>query len=183
MNYLKLAAGILLLCCAQLSFAMSPEQRVRAYFQAYSSQDFTALASHMYPDDLARFRKLMSFTEQLPPEIRSEFYQTLYGPGVTDADISKLSDNGYFASFMNAVFSLDPSLQEALDISAPQLIGEIQETNDLTHVLVRHHIEFDGIKYEEMEVVSLRRIGDDWLILLNGEFENIPASIKESFLG
>ncbi|WP_460103597.1 hypothetical protein [Sessilibacter sp. MAH4] len=183
MKYLKFATGILLLCCAQLSFAMTPEQRVRAYFQAYSSQDFTALASHLLPDDLAYFRELMAFTEHLSPEIRSEFYQTLYGPGITAENISKLSNSEYFASFMNAVFSLDPSLQEALDISAPQLIGEIQETSDLTHVLVRHQIEFDGIKYEEMEVVSLRRVGDDWLILLNGEFENIPASIKESFLG
>lgn len=90
--------------------------------------------------------------------------------------LKQASDAEFFAMFMGNMMSRLSSLGGGLGPS--QVIGSVAEGEDLRHVVTRTNAKAMGISVTKMEVVSMRRHGDAWKVLLNGEMEGMAKAIQ-----
>jgi hypothetical protein len=181
------ALAIIVICApehlaAQEFAAGSPEAAVTKYVEALAAGDIDLMAQAMHPEALATFRATMQPIVDIAEKnegAASEMLQLF--DGVTSiAQLKKLSDTKFFVSFYKGVASLQPSLAEGLREAEIDVLGHIDEGDDLAHVVYRVTAMPDaGAK--QTEVVSLRRTKTGWGVLLTGEFEGMAESMRQSF--
>lgn len=179
---MALCFGLQGLALAQQS-QETPESIAKAYMEASRQADWIKAASHMHPDALKQLRELF-----LPiiASAKSEKDKQELGAvlGVKDkAEFDKLSDAEVFGRVLGLMSSVTPELKNVLNSSTFDIIGNVQESTDLLHILYRMTIRLDlpGLKepmsMTKLEVMSMRRFENSWRVELSGDLRGIAEAM------
>ena len=172
----------LILSGAGLSAAQdvsTPEAVAAQAMRAMNAQGHAEFASYMHPDALKSFRKMMS--EVLDSAAASKAESEILGlfhEAKSVAALNELTDQQFFTSFLQGVTGRIPNLKDALGGAEFEILGHVKEGADVAHVVTRIKISMAGASVKKMSVISLRRDGKTWKMLLTGELEGLAAMLK-----
>ncbi len=162
----------------------SPESVVQSYLETMKAGQFVKMAELMHPEALEKFRTMMlAFVDEAKPDGEDnplQFFQ-----GVKDvASLKKLSPTEFFASFFGGLMDLNPGVKDALGSASMGMtaLGSVPE-GDVLHVVCRTSAGVEGLSVTKMEVLSLKRAGGNWRVLLSGEMEGLAQSLRASNKG
>ena len=179
---LALCFGLQGLAMAQQS-QETPESIAKAYMEASRQADWIKAASYMHPDALKQLRDLFAplVAAAKSEKDKLEMEAVL---GVKDkAEFDKLSDAEVFGKVLGLMASVTPELKNVLNSSTFDVIGNIQESADLTHILYRMTIKLDlpGLKeplsMTKLEAISMRRFETSWRAELSGDLQGVAKAM------
>jgi hypothetical protein len=143
-------------------------------------KDYPAAATYFDRIALQEFRELMAFVNDIPAEKQKEFFAAFFGPGSSPESVSQLSDSDFFATFLAAILAQAEAVGE-LSFNAMEILGEVAEGSDVSHVVTRNKVSVGAIDMEAMEVVSARKDGDEWKLLLSTQMIGLATQLREAF--
>lgn len=68
-----------------------------------------------------------------------------------------------------------------LNFDGIEILGEVKEGDDITHLVTRTTVSVGAIDMEAMEVVSLKKSGDEWRILMSGKIKGLPQQLRAAY--
>ena len=147
--------------------ATAPET-TSAFFEQLQKGNYEAAAAFFDPPAVKEFRESLNIIDEAPLAAQSQFREAFFGAGATAESIAKLSDLEFFSFFLKAALGQAEALGTA-NFDSMEVLGEVMEGPDLAHVVTRTKVSVGEIEVEGMEVVSCRKRGDEWKLLLSGE--------------
>jgi hypothetical protein len=157
---------------AQAPVPGSPDAAVTAYMADLKKQGMLGVSRHLHPDELSKFKGLLMPWLRKDAAKKSEAIHGLFGPDATLAKIEAMSG----AEFMDGFMRIAGEQLKGATFDDVQILGSVKE-NDIIHVVTRAGVTVNGVQLKALEVVSVRRAGDDWKLLLSGELEGMAAAI------
>jgi hypothetical protein len=173
---------IILLLSSSTSFAKTPSETATDYFNVLKQKDYNRAATFFDPAALREFRQMMSFVNEIPDEGQQEFFTTFFGPEANKESIGKLSDANFFASFLGATIGLAETAG-GVNFGKMEILGEVMEGKDVAHVVTRNKVSVGEVELEAMEVVSFKRIGSKWKVLMSGKIKGVASQLKAALRG
>jgi hypothetical protein len=161
-------------------FADTPEEVCGVYFNLLREGEWGTVAELYDSQALADFKDMMSFILEIPDEEATEVFSAIFGPGTTKEDLTAMSDSEFFSSFLGGVMAQTAVIGQ-LDFTDYKVLGSVPEGDDVRHVVTRMHVELGEIKVEAMEVISFRKRGDDWKILMQGKMKGVAEQLRKGF--
>ena len=158
--------------------ADTPEAVAEKYVAAMRAHNWRGMAALMHPAALAKFRGLIGAAAK--SERGAQLRQNVFG-GATAAQLDSLSDGDFYAKFIEAAMGQSPELQSVLDSAAVQVIGHVNESPTLTHVVFNTRLTLGQIAVTKPDVITLQRSGNAWLMLLRADLEVMAAAIRQQF--
>lgn len=152
-----------------------PEAVATELYTRLKASDWKGAAALFDDGALKSFRGMLQPIADAASASDQEAGAALFG-GIKPEALKQASDAEFFAMFMGNMMSRLSSLGGGLGPS--QVIGSVAEGEDLRHVVTRTNAKAMGISITKMEVVSMRRHGDTWKVLLNGEMEGMAKAIQ-----
>ena len=157
----------------------SPESVVQGYLETMKAGQFVKMAELMHPEALEKFRAMMLSIVDETKTSEEDNPLRLFR-GVKDvAALKKLSPAEFFAAFFGGLMDLSPAMKDALGSGSMGMtpIGSVPE-GDVLHVVCRTTAGVEGVNITKMEVISLKRAGGNWRVLLSGEMEGIAQALR-----
>lgn len=152
----------------------SAQQVTMRFVDAMRASDWKKVATLMHPAALHDLRGFFSVLLDAPnaDPMRRELL------GVSSAAEAKaMSDTAMFEALLR--FSAkSPELGDAFRAAKVQILGEIKEGPDTTHVVYRMHMTLEGTPVSTMDVFSLARSPAGWRGLLKGDMAAFAAAIR-----
>ncbi len=174
-----LAKVLMLFAVVAPALAQTPEEVAERFFDALKNEDYVFAAELFDPDALTGFREMLSFLSDLNEAEKEQINTGLFGPGATQESVAALSDTEYFSSFLRMAMSQMGS-PDIFDTSNMGFLGYVSEEPDTAHVVARMSLNIEGTEFEKMTVVSCRRVGGQWKLLLSGEIKGVPNQIRSA---
>jgi hypothetical protein len=165
------------------AFAQTPEQVAKGYMEAMRSGDMEHVATYMHPAGLEKFKLiLVQAAEVLGAADASADPRTdtalkvLFGQdgpqSAKDAAAKEL-----FVRFLDNLHRAAPMMQRMLADSSYEFIGHVDEGGNQTHVVYRVTMNTGGASVTKLEVLSLKRDGEEWKVMLTGEIEGLLTGL------
>jgi hypothetical protein len=157
----------------------TPEAVAKAYMEATRAGDTAKCASLMHPEALKQIRGLFGpiISEVKTEKDRQDIESIL---GVKDrTEFDKLSDEELWARFYSLLYKVSPEMKKALNAFSFEIVGQVQQSPDLVHVVYRMHMKIeapqlkDPISFTKLDVMSLRRSESSWRVELKGDLQGI----------
>lgn len=162
----------------------SPEDMALVAVDAIKVQKYEAFAKAMHPEALREFRSTMSaLLDAASRAKQSSQVLPLFDGAKRIEDLKKLDDLAFFVSFMQGAMKVNPETKEALAKMKVQVLGHLPEGKTTEHVVYRTTFPGTGPGLESVKVISLRKDGETWGLLLGGDVEAIIASLKQRLKG
>jgi hypothetical protein len=155
--------------------AGTPETVARRYFESMRSGDWPTCALLMHPEALAQFKSI--FTEIAVADKTGEMVKQLFGVQSAQ-DLQKLAAEIMFERFFRNLTEKAPQMTAAFRAMRATMIGHVNETDDLVHVVYRLNTALQGVTVSKISAVSLKRHNDQWRVLLTGDIENLAAGLS-----
>ena len=154
--------------------AGTPEQTAIDYMAALTKEGMTAVPAFIHPDELARFK------EMLMPLVRREaatgdtpVTDALFGKGTKLAQVEAMSPVDFCSALMRVV----GEKLDGVKYGDVQVLGTVRE-KETVHVVARVVAEVSaGVQMKSVEVISTRKSGNDWKLLLTGQLEGLAAGL------
>lgn len=181
MKILRIAFFVLIMSSSSVYGATAPETTAE-YFKYVEEGDFAAAASLFDPPALTEFRQSLAIINEAPPTAQQQFREAFFGAGATVESIAELSDSEFFASFLRAARSQAEALGSA-DFDGLEILGEVMEGPDIAHVVTRNKITVGEVEIEGMEVVSCKKRGDEWKLLMSSQMKGLANQIRTALAG
>lgn len=159
----------------------TPETVARSYFDAMSRNDTAALARRMHPVALTQFQSLLlpMFEGKSADRVSSDLLPMFDGVS-TAADLRRLSPEAFYASFMSGVAKVNPRFLQIMKESRYEILGYVPE-KDNSHVVYRLEMTVEGQIAKRVAVLSLRKTGTTWGVLLTTEAEGMATSLRRKY--
>jgi hypothetical protein len=145
------------------------EATLRAYTDALRAADWVAAARHIEPEGLARVAELVDVLALLD---ESEQAGKLFPPKPGQDPVMA------FDRFMRMVARQAPEMEDALRGMRMEIIGSVREGEDLVHIVGRTNTAVGAITVEGVEVTTLRRTGDRWVVKLSAEIDGVIRGLE-----
>ena len=153
----------------------SPQQVTSRFMGAMQAGDWTGMAGLMHPAALRQLRGLLAALFEAPDA--DDVRQRLLGV-TTVAEAQAMSDTALFAALMRFTTEQSPGLAEILRSARLEVLGQVEEGRDTTHVVYRMAMTIQGTSVTRMDVMSLARSPDGWRGLLKGDVSAFAAAIR-----
>jgi hypothetical protein len=176
MKTLRFAIAALLLSSGSVFAATAPETTA-AFFDQLEKGDFKAAAAYFDPPALTEFRNSLEVLNEAPAAAQQQFREAFFGAGATAESISKMSDQEFFAAFLRTALAQAESLGR-VNFDGMEILGEVMEGPDIAHVVTRNTVKAGDFEIEGMEVVSCRKRGDEWKLLVSNEMKGLANQIR-----
>ncbi len=179
MNFIKFSL-ILLLSSISSVYAETASETAAEYFNVLKKKHYNTAATYFDPTALNDFRQTMSFINEIPAEAQQEFFQVFFGPGANQKSISELSDTDFFASFLRAVMA-QAEAAGTINIEGIEILGKVMEGSDIAHIVTRNRASVGKIYMESMEVISFKKKGNEWKLLMSGKIKGMANQLRSAF--
>jgi hypothetical protein len=172
------AAFALLLSAVPASPAEKPEEVAHLYIRAMADARLNVVADHMHPSALVRFKGIMTEIADAiaaAPEDRkppARMVSALFGEE-GPAAIKKLEPRDVFVRFMSNLTTFVPQIRVMHAGSEYQVLGHVDEGGNLAHVVFRATLSQGAHEMTKMSVLSLKRDGEHWKVLLTDDLEKL----------
>ena len=171
------------LCWAATGWSQTPEMVAREYIDSMRNADMEKAAALMHPAALERFRDILvqiadALTARDPQaDLRKNpGMDLLFGEG-GPAELKTTSPAKVFLNFMSKLYARVPMMREMVAGSQVHFIGHVDESENVSHVVYRTTLSRQGTEVTKVEVLSLKRHGENWRVLLTGDLERLATSI------
>ena len=171
---------VTLFLVANIAWAETPQQRAELYFSDIENLDFLGAASHFDAEQLKEFRGMMEFYKEMPEEAQTNFVQTFFGPDQSTESLENLSDLEFFSGLFSFIMK-QAEAAGGLNFDGIEILGEVKEGDDITHLVTRTTVSLGAIDMEAMEVVSLKKSGEEWRILMSGKIKGLPQQLRAAY--
>jgi hypothetical protein len=164
--------------------AESPEEAAHAYITAMADARMNVVADQMHPGALERFKQIMLGVADAiaaAPEDRkpsSKVISALFGDE-GPAAVKDLPPRDVFVRFMSNLVTFVPQIREMHAGSEYQVLGHVDEGGNITHVVFRATLRRGQSELTKMSVLSLKRDGEGWKVLLTDDLENLIKGLGQ----
>lgn len=160
-------------------YALAPERIARTHFEMLRNKQWVEIA-HLYdPEELSDIREMVGIIFELPDEVSAKYLDTIFGPGTTKVKVRAMTDYIFFANFLRFVMEqTDQWIQN--QFKKIDILGSVKEGDNLVHVVSRMQFAIDDTTMESIKVVSFKKVGNDWHILLRGEIKGLIQQMMMS---
>jgi len=149
----------------------TPEDVARAYFTALQDRGMPIVAEFMHSGEMAKFKSVfIAVMEKEAATGKRELVFLLFGDKATLAEVKALSPKEFMYVFMQKASGLLPKKEFQFD--KQDVIGSLAE-GDLVHVVSRIEVGLRTVKIKKVIVVSMKRDGDEWKLLLTEELDGL----------
>jgi hypothetical protein len=155
----------------------TPESVAKAYFAAMQASDWAKCASLMHPEALASMKS--AFTEVVNADKSGDAAKTIFKLK-SATEFSQLSDAAVFERLMDFVSSSSPDMKTVLASSTNAILGKVEESPDLAHVVYRSRSKIGSEDINEVDLISLKKQGSTWRALLTSDMEAMLNQFLES---
>jgi hypothetical protein len=154
----------------------TPESVAKAYFAAIQSGDWAKCASLMHRDALASMKR--TFAAAINADKTGDSAKTIFKLK-SGAEYSQLSEATVFERLMDFITSVEPDMKTALASSTNTILGRVDESPDLAHVVFRSRTKLEGEEVNEVDLMSFKKQDSTWRALLPSDIENMLDSLAE----
>jgi hypothetical protein len=154
----------------------TPESVAKAYFAATQSADWAKCASLMHHDALASIKR--TFAAAINADKTGDSAKTIFKLK-SGAEYSQLSEATVFERLMDFITSVEPDMKSALASSTNTILGRVDESPDLAHVVFRSRTKMEGEEVNEVDLLSFKKQDSVWRALLPSDIENMLNSLAE----
>lgn len=145
-----------------------------AYTEAFAALDVERAATYMHPEALEGIKTLVLDIAKL--DTTGLMLGMMFG--VDQATVQEMDGTAVYKSLIGAVMRLQPQMEAMMSGMQAVLIGHVNESEDLVHVLTRTRLTVMGEPLEQVQMLSLKRDGDTWKMLLDSEYEAMMVGIR-----
>jgi len=155
-----------------------PEEIAHTYIRSFADLRLNVVADSLHPSALEKFKGLLitiadaieaaPANRKPPPKMLS----ALFGDDGPQA-VKTLPARDAFVRFMSNLTTFVPQLREMTAGSEYQVLGHVDEGGNVTHVVFRATLRRGETEVTKMEVLSLKRDGEDWKVLLTDDLESL----------
>ncbi|GAB5536182.1 MAG: hypothetical protein Rubg2KO_24310 [Rubricoccaceae bacterium] len=144
------------------------EAAVRAYTSAVAMADWEAAGRVIDPAELVVMSEVVAFIVEMDT---TEATQDL---------LTEDSDNvRVFARFMDTMVGMEPMMKDALTSMRFEILGSVAEGDSLVHVVGRSKTEMFGAEIDNVEVTSVRWLGDRWAVKLDEQMRGMTQAMSQ----
>src|SRR5262245_55131281 len=154
----------------------TPESVAKAYFAAMQSADWAKCASLIHRDELASMKR--TFAAAVNADKTGNSAKTIFKLK-SGAEYSQLSEATVFERLMDFITSVEPDMKTALASSTNTILGRVDESPDLAHIVFRSRTKMDGEEENEVDLISFKKQDSVWRALLPSDIENMLNSLAE----
>jgi len=178
MKIFRMTFAVLLLSSGLVYGATAPETTAAFYAQLQKG-DFEAAAGYFDPPALTEFRQSLNIINDAPPAAQQQFREAFFGAGATAESIAKMSDRQFFASFLRSAITQAEALGR-VNFDDLEILGEVMEGPDVAHVVTRNQVTVGDVEVEGMEVVSCKKRGEEWKLLVSTQMKGLANQIRSA---
>ena len=165
-----------LLVLAAAAQAGTPEESARAYFTALKSAGMGAVADFTHPAELQRFKAMVLPIYQAEAQAgQGELRKLTFGAEATLAQVESAEPAAFMRGFMNIIANRAGAV--GLQFESIEVLGSVAE-GETVHVLTRMRMAASPVTITKLEVVSMKKLGDDWKLMLSGQFEGMAQALS-----
>ena len=154
----------------------TPESVAKAYFATLRSADWAKCASLMHHDSLASMKR--TFAAAINADKTGDAAKTIFKLKSV-AEYSQLSDATVFERVMDFITSVEPDMKTVLSSSTNTILGRVDESPDLAHIVLRSQTKIGGEEVNEVDLISFKKQDSSWRALLPSDIENMLNSLAE----
>lgn len=174
---LPLLVAALVLAPAALAAQETPEQVAERYFDTFRRGDWAGTTQLMHPSALEDFKgAFVRMAEMAGAEAEGDDMEGMFGVRTT-ADLKALASTELYSRFMTRMGS-ENELQEMFRQATVQVFGHVMEGADTAHVVHRLTFEVMGSTMTQVQVMSLRKDGAQWKVLLSADIQTMVNSMQ-----
>jgi len=156
------------------SAADSAEAVAVRYLSALGRGRYDSMAHLMHPEALSQIRDLMSLL--VARDTAGNLVKGIFGVDGNKAFAALDSEQ---ARFFSGLFRSQPGLAEVMGSLHGDPVGAVAEGDSLRHVVMRVEMgDTTGLSVSKMEVVSLKRSGGAWRVLLGGQIGGVLEALR-----
>ena len=164
-------AGLLLPATAS---AQTPEALALDYYERFEAQDWGSIAEFYHEDALSDLREMLQplFASIEDPRALAQ----LFGPGVDAGTIQLMNDEEFFTLVFGGLIS---RMLQQVELGAFEVVGRVEEGEDLLHLVTRQTAVTQGIEITSVEVITMRRSDEgDFKLALSGEIRGMAELLR-----
>ena len=154
----------------------TPDSAAKAYFAALRSADWAKCASLMHRDALASMKR--TFAAAINADKTGDAAKTIFKLKSV-AEYSQLSEATVFERVMDFITSVEPDMKTAMASSTNTILGKVDESPDLAHIVLRSRTKMGGEEVDEVDLISFKKQDSTWRALLPSDIENMLNSLAE----
>lgn len=179
----QLVIGSIFLAASLLRAEETPEAMAIRHFDAFKNNDMIEVANCMYEPDMVKMKQnLLPAVEKTfatdPGGISRDAAAMRLFLGNDDIEVLRAEPpRDFFIRFMNWVVRVNPMALKMVAGGTIQPLGHIME-GDTAHVVCRVNLEVLSMQVSQMKVVSVKKDGDEWRVLLGGDIEGLARMMQ-----
>jgi hypothetical protein len=154
----------------------TPESAAKAYFAAMQAVDWAKCASLMHPDALASMKR--AFATVISADKTGDAAKTIFKLK-SGAEYSQLSEAAVFERLMDFITNVAPDMKTALASSTNTILGRVDESPDLAHIVFRSRTKVGSDEVNEVDLISFKKQDSTWRALLTSDMEEMLNRFAE----
>ena len=154
----------------------TPESVAKAYFAAMQAGDWAKCASFMHTDALVSMKRM--FSKVISADKTGEAAKSIFGLK-GGAEYAQLSEDVIFERLMNFITGSVPEMKTVMSASTTSILGKVDESPELTHIVFRTQIKVAGAEMNEVDLISFKKQGGAWRALLTSDMEEMFTKFAE----
>ena len=159
--------------------AATPERIAAQYYQHIDASQWNKIADMLHETALSEFKtSLLPTLKPLNHSGKSSLLKKTFGKDATFEDAKKASNKVFFVKVIGNVAGL--MRNTGIKNTQTAIIGRVSEGNDAAHVLVRESYKLGDMELTNMEVLSFKKSGDNWALLLSGKMRGLVQTLQTS---
>jgi hypothetical protein len=182
--------AILIACAgiASVTGAETPEDVANAYIDAMADLRVNLVADQMHPGALERFKAILAGiadaikaapADRKPPP---KMVSALFGEGGIDS-VKEADAREVFVRFMSNLSTFLPQIREMQAGTEHKIIGHVDEGGgNVSHVVFRATLKRGKTEITKMDVLSLKRDGEEWKVLLSDDIEGLIQNLGQQLI-
>src|SRR5262249_16034857 len=132
----------------------TPESVAKAYFAAMQSVDWAKCASLLHRDALASMKR--TFAPVVNADKTGDAAKPIFKLK-SGAEYSQLGEAAVFERLMDFITSVAPDMKTALASSTNTVLGRVDESPDLAHIVFRSRTKLEGEEVNEVDLISFKK--------------------------
>lgn len=163
-----------------------PEEVAHTYIRGMADLSLNVVADSMHSSALENFQQILNkvadalTTAPADRKPSQRVIDALFGDEGPDAMKTRIPRDN-FVRFMSNLTTFVPQIREMTAGSEYQVLGHVDE-GDLAHVVFRATLRRGERTLTKMEVLTLKRDGERWKVLLTDDLINLVGGLSQSFL-
>lgn len=155
---------------------LPPEEVARAYFTALRDRGAPIVVEFIHDGEMAKFKDIfLTLMENEAAKGKRELLYGLFGEQAALTEVKALSPREFMSIFMQKASGMIAKM--GFTFEKLEVLGSVPE-GEMAHVVARIEVGLWPTAIKRMEVLSMKRDGAVWKLMLPKEFDGLLLMIK-----